>query len=533
MFSKIVLYVLSNSLTAGIWRMGKLVSYQTFQNDEQGHGEFSNFLRNQRGKPLLMLADTVEEDYRLETLPHASGKARREMVERKLGQIYRSTVYRSAQFIGREPDKRKDDRYLYTALSNAESLQVWIDRIEQIQAPLVGVYLLSMVSQLLVKRLKLNTPHLLLSERLSSGLRQTYFHNGSLRISRLAPITADAESRLGYFYVMETEKTRLYLISQRLITSDTMLSIIMPTLEVNAAKQICRDIEQEHGLDCESLDTHEIAKRLSLSTQALQTNPELLYMHLLAVGNAPANLAPVNFIRNYQVDRLHHWILSAAALIVLIGLSLTVLNLMVSYQDGKQTEQVAADTKVQQELYTEVAKNFPSTPIPSTDLKLAVELQQAIVDEAVSPQRFMQVVSHALDKTPEIQLDRLRWNLNSETNLKDEEKSVAPAAAQTNPQSAVQPGFVAETGKLYEIGFVDGEIKGFNGDYRAAMESVNSLAGKIKADSMVASVEVVQQPVNVSSYSTLQGSTTDEHLSQLPAARFKLKIILKRRALPA
>jgi len=533
MFSKTVLYVLSNKLTAGIWRMGKLVSYQSFQNNEQGHEEFSNFLQSQHSKPLFMVVDVVEEDYHLETIPHSTGKARREMLERKLNQMYRTAGYRAAQFIGRESDKRKDDRYLYVALNNVESLHVWIDKIEELQAPLVGVYLLSMVSQLLVKRLKLNTPHLLLSECLPSGLRQTYFHNGSLRISRLVPITADAESRLGYFHMVETEKTRLYLISQRLITSDTKLSIIMSTLEVNAAKQICRDIEQEHGLDCESLDTHEIAKRLSLSTQALQTNPELLYMHLLAVGNAPANLAPVKLIRNYQVNRLRHWIMSATALIVLIGLLMTVLNLRGSYQDGKQTEQAAADTKMQQELYTEVAKNFPSTPIPSTDLKLAVELQQAIVEEAISPQRFMQVVSHALDKAPEIQLDRLRWNLSSETNLKDEEKSVAPAAAQTNSQPVAQPSFVAEAGKLYEIGFVDGEIKGFNGDYRAAMESVNSLAGKIKADTMVASVEVVQQPVNVSSYSTLQGSTSDEHLSQLPAARFKLKIILKRRALPA
>jgi hypothetical protein len=532
MFSKIVLYVLSNKLTAGIWRMGKLVSYQTYQNNEQGHEEFSKFLQSQHSKPLFIVVDVVEEDYHLETIPHSTGKARREMLERKLNQMYRTTGYRTAQFIGREPDKRKDDRYLYTALTNAESLQVWIDKIEERQASLVGVYLLSMVSQLLVKRLKLDTPHLLLSERLDSGLRQTYFHKGILRISRLAPITADAESRLGYFYVVETEKTRLYLISQRLINSDTKLSIIMPTLEINAAKQICRDIEQEHGLDCESLDTYEIAKRLGLSTRALQTNPELLYMHLLAVGNAPANLAPVNLIRNYQVDRLRHWIMSATALVVLIGLLMTALNLRDSYQDRNRTEQTSADAKVQQELYTEVAKNFPSTPIPSTDLKLAVELQQAIVDEAITPQRFMQVVSHALDKAPEIQINRLRWSLSSDTSFKDDEKSVMPTSVQTNPQSVAQTGFVPEAGKLYEIGFVDGEIKGFNGDYRAAIESVNSLAGKIKADSTVASVEVVQQPVNVSSYSTLQGSTLDEHSSQLQAARFKLKIILKRRALP-
>jgi len=533
MFSKIVLYVLSNKLTAGIWRMGKLVSYQTFQNNEQGHEEFSNFLQSQHSKPLIMVVDIVEEDYHLETIPHSTGKARREMLERKLNQMYRTTGYRTAQFIGRESDRRRDDRYLYVALNNAESFKVWIDKIEELQALLVGVYLLSMVSQLLVKRLKLNTPHLLLSERLSSGLRQTYFHNGILRISRLVPITADAESRLGYFYVVETEKTRLYLISQRLITSDTKLSIIIPSPEVNAVKQICRDMEQEHGLDCESLDTHEIAKRLSLSTQALQTNPELLYMHLLATGNAPANLAPANLIRNYQANRLRQWVMSATALIILIGLVTTALNLRDAYQDTKQTEQAIAETKVQQQLYTEVAKNFPSTPIPSADLKLAVELQQAIVDEAISPRRFMQVVSHALDKAPEIQLDRLRWTLSSDTNLKDEEKNVAPAPAQTNPQQTVQPDFTAEAGKLYETGFVDGQIKGFSGDYRAAMENVNSLAGKIKADGMVASVEVVQQPVNVSSYSTLQGSTSDENLSQLPAARFKLKIILKRRALPA
>src|SRR5690606_36804608 len=104
--------------------------------------------------------------------------ARREMVGRKLNQLYRNTPYRTAHFINRDPNKRKDDRFLFVALTQVEFLQPWINQIQANQSPLVGIYLLPMVSQHFVRRMKLMSPHLLLSERLSSGLRQTYLHNG-------------------------------------------------------------------------------------------------------------------------------------------------------------------------------------------------------------------------------------------------------------------------------------------------------------------------------------------------------------------
>src|SRR3546814_1490663 len=94
------------------------------------------------------------------------------MVERKLNQIYRGTSYRAAHFINREKEKRKDDRFLFIALNNTELIQNWVQVMEEQQAPMVGVYLLPMVSQVIVRRLKLMAPHILLCERLSSGLRQ-------------------------------------------------------------------------------------------------------------------------------------------------------------------------------------------------------------------------------------------------------------------------------------------------------------------------------------------------------------------------
>jgi hypothetical protein len=85
----------------------------------------------------------------------------------------------------------------------------------------------------------------------------------------------------------------------------------------------------------------------------------------------------------------------------------------------------------------------------------------------------------------------------------------------------------ADATALYEVGFVTAEIAGFSRDYRAALNMVNRYVANIKADARVANVEVLQEPVNVSSFADLQGSTADEQSTQKPPAYFKLKVILK------
>jgi len=527
MFEKIILCATSYQLTAGIWRSGKLHSYQVYQNDEQGHQDFTQFLQQHNKTNIYLLADAVEEDYRLESLPHTFGSARRELVDRKLNQMYRGVIYRAAHFIHREKDKRKDDLFLLISLHNAEFMQGWVACIEAQQAPLAGVYLLPMMSEMLVQRLKLKAPHLLLSERLNSGLRQTYLHNGRLRISRLAPIPTDMLNRLGYFYLNETEKTRLYLISQRFIARDTELHMVLPALS-DSSRQICRAIEQEHGIVCESINLADLAQSFKLDVKQLELNPELLHMHLLASGNAPDNIAPASLVKHHKINSLRKSINVATALVVLAGLALSTIYLKQSVDDAVQQKQALADTRMQEQQYSDVAKNFPTTPIPSADLQVAAELNQAIADYAKVPKRMMQVVSFALDKAPDIQINRLFWVQTNNVNLNDEDKTLTVSNVSTAPSATSMGAFVPDPTGLYEVGFISGEIKRFAGDYREALNSVNQLAERLKADPAVEHVEILQAPVNVSSYSNLQGSTTDEKTSLSSAAMFKLKVILKR-----
>jgi hypothetical protein len=195
-----------------------------------------------------------------------------------------------------------------------------------------------------------------------------------------------------------------------------------------------------------------------------------------------------------------------------------------SYQSA--LKEAIQETALEQHRYDEVAKNFPVTAIGSEDLKVAVELDKAISNYPKSPRRMMQIVSSALEKVPEIQLDRLRWSLTNDMNIKDTDKFITLATNDLVANSA-NVAFAADPTKLNELGFITGEITGFTGDYRSALDSTHKMVSELKANPQVAMVEVLQEPVNVSSFVSLQGSTTDEQTIQTQPALFKLKVILK------
>lgn len=517
MFSKIVLCAFPNSLTAGLWRFGRLVSSEEFHNDDTGHENFQQFLRRHPNAPIHLIVDAVEEDYRLENLPHTVGAARRGLVERRLGQLYRNATYRAASQVGREKDKRRDDIYLFQALNNADSISSWIHIIEQLHAPLAGVYLLPMVSQMLVNRLKLTEPHIMLTDWQGTGLRQTYFQQGRLRVSRLAPSVSLEQGRLAELYESETEKTRLYLLSQRLIARDTRLNLLVLAPK-GQGEEVCRLVGPDPGIVCTALDTFELAKRLGLDQEQLQRFPELLYMQVAAMGGGMVNLAPPELTHNYLMQQVAKALWLASAGVLAGGLLVFAINLFNTLDYRGQTEAAQAQTHVQENLYNDVARNFPVTPLSGGELKIAVEMAAGIESNTRTPGRFMRVVATGLDASPEIQLQRLRWLLTTNLDSTDGQASTkTPAAPHQMPIGGV----------LRELGFIDGEIRNFQGDYRAALDSVNHLATLIRKDPRVEQVQVVQQPVNVSSQSNLQGSTLDAAAQQMPAAQFKLKIVLK------
>lgn len=508
--NKIVLCATAQTLVAGLWHAGQLQHSKIFSNTVDGHRAFSTFLNAYPTTHVYLLANAVEEDYRLESLPHSTGSAKKELINRKLNQFYRGLEYRAAHFIMREKDKRKDDKFLFVALSNDDFLQHWVAAIQSVNARLVGVYLLPMLSHFLVRHYHLSSPHILLCEKLSSGLRQTYFHNGRLRMSRLIPNVPDDEKQLSYFYLVETQKTRLYLLSKRFISRDVTLNLQLVNLEGDVSS-IQQNFIHETGIDCDIIQLAELAKSLNLNTASLAVMPELLHMQLLANGNLVNNLAPKSRTKHYRLSRASRWLKTFALIIAISSLLISTWYLVTGFSHQHTFKEAKQATHLQQLKYNDVAKSFPQTVVNVHDLKAAVTLDQQLSNLLKSPRNMMQAISRTLDQLPEITLTELHWMQGDQTTAPDSNVNTHQANKQ-----------------LAEIGVITANITHFNGDYRSAIQLMHQFASQLRQDAAIAHVAVLQTPVNLNSYTDLHGNTNDAAMTGInQAASFKLKVTLK------
>jgi hypothetical protein len=521
--SKLILCASNHRLIAGVWHGARLHHYEIFENNEDGYDAFDAFVKINHSLNIYLIADAIEEEYRLESLPHTTGRARVEFIERKLNQFNRNNLFRTAHFINQDKEKRREDNFLFVALSNADFLQAWMSIIQANHLPLVGLYMLPMISQYMVQQMKLMAPNILLCELLSSGLRQTYLSNGRLRMSRLAPVVNVKPNQMAYFYLVEIEKTRLYLQSQRFITDQTDLQLVLPSSDENS-EIIGRSISQEQGMECKIVNSLAYAKNVNISPDLVVKLPELLHMQLLANGNVPDNLAPEQLTKSYQLNNTRRMINIATAVVGLLGLILACYSMWQGLNDVSMTEQLKQQTQVEQQRYEAAAKNFPQTPIPSQQLKTAVELAQKVYQyNKNTPKTSMLILSEAIAQVPEISINRLYWVQTEDVNQVDTERVAQPINSQTTPVTNSQ----VNTGELRQVAFVNAELLNFGGDYRAALSSVNRFVNILKSNPKVEQVIVLQEPVNVSSFANLQGSTKDENTAQRTPAVFKVKLILK------
>ena len=213
---------------------------------------------------MYVAVDTVDEDYRFETLPHASGGDRKQLVERKLKQLYRSTPYFSATLQERDKDKRKDDRYLFCALTNPELLAPWLKAIEARELPLAGVYPLPTVTAAALAKLKLKSPNLLLISKHIAGLRQTFLKNGRFRITRLTQMRGSGDRTIDRSFAEEVSNTRMYLDALSVTTADETVQVVILDQD-NSLASLREALNNGRGnLQCQRLTREELVLKLRI-----------------------------------------------------------------------------------------------------------------------------------------------------------------------------------------------------------------------------------------------------------------------------
>ena len=125
---------------------------------------------------IYQLVDVIEEDFRVETIPHVYGKDKQAVINRLLDKYYRSSnQFTYSETLSREKAGRKDDNVLLGAITNAKLITPWLEIIERCGTPLSGIWTLPLISKDLLKVMKVKADSVLLvSQQVSSSRSDSY-----------------------------------------------------------------------------------------------------------------------------------------------------------------------------------------------------------------------------------------------------------------------------------------------------------------------------------------------------------------------
>ncbi|MCB1745629.1 MAG: hypothetical protein KDK06_00545 [Gammaproteobacteria bacterium] len=492
----------------------ELAQAYIFGADEAGLVAFSRCLSELDPAPVCVLVDIVEEEYRQDTIPHVTGADRRAVLERKFARLFRGTTYHSAMFQGRLGGERRDDSVLLTAITRPEVLAPWIDRLLEQHTPIAGIYSLPIVSEGLLKRIDAGGPNvLLISLQKASGLRQSFFRDGHLKISRLAHMPRLGSVPFAAHLMGEVEKLRRYLNSMAMIATDHPLSIYILSHGqlLSELEQHCRDTEREKFY---LLDIEQVSRRLGMKRTGESHYADLVFARQLLVRAPRSSYAKVEETQFYALHRLRIALSVAGIILLLASAGWSGFNFIEGVILKEQALDAAQKAAFYRERFEMARAKLPATPVEPREIKTAVDVVAELRAHKATPGALLAVVSSALDREPGVQLDAIDW------------RSGDAEAVGASPSPAPEAGVVLNepTVDLYQVAELDAHLAPFDGDYRQAIALVDRFAAALSTRPEVTEVEVLQYPLDVRSDASVSGSATAGQGQA--AANFRLKLVM-------
>ncbi len=517
--SRRVLYLAAGRLAVYQWSSGALLEPLWFGADEDGLTEFSLYLDRAPHDPVYMLVDVVEEEFREESIPHVIGNDRRSLIRTRLNRLFRDPTYSYAVVQGRDTDGRRDDRVLFAALIRPDLLSPWIGQIAKHKVPLAGIYSLPIVSETLIKRMPVDADHaLLVTLQSTGGLRQTFFHQKRIKLSRLAIMPSGGTPGHASYVLSEIEKIRRYLNSLRQLPHDSPLDVYVVgsrNLLADITRQSPDSLTTRHHL----LELDEVAEMVGMKSPYGSEYSDRIFAHLLAKKRLPNQYAPASQTRHNTMHRARIGLFAASVVLVVVSLFISGTNVVEGIIATGDTVSAGQQSAFYDERYKIAITRMPKIPADPRDIQSAVKMAETLRAYKMTPHAMLVTLSEGLADFPQLELDSIDWLVST-----NPDKPIRGRGQRANvqPRSSSVGGDPNET-RLYQLAYVTGRVDPFNGDYRQALALVRQFAATLLGLPEVEAVHLLKLPLNVGSESALSGDTA----LQADTAPFELRIVIR------
>ena len=511
-----LLYLTTQRLQAYGWTAGKLVAEGAFETDEGGAAEFANYLGTSPRALYYLVADVIDEDFFQENIPFVRGKDRRTLLGRKIAQRYRDISLALALSLGKQEGLRREERILFSSFTNTQPFQPWLAALKSNEARLVGVYTLALIAPLVAKRLKLTAPHFILVSLQTGGMRQSYVEDGKIRFSRLGRADPADPRAAAEACAAESNRILQFLINLRIVPREAgLLDVVAlaPAAQRNAYEAAWGDNPR---LKLNFVDLESACRTAGLKSAPPGMLAERLFLHVLALAQPAEQFASDTLRRFYHLWRARLALLAGGAAVCAFSLLLTGLRLLEAHGINSEIEREAQQEARLTQEYNRLQADFPKTPLPRETLKAAVGTANVILRQSVLPDRLFADISQALSAAPQIELDKLDWEISSNPRTRataGPAKAAAPAPAPAEPTAAPAQ---SEATRYYEVAVISARINAVKAsDYRGISAAVDQFVQALRRRP---GLEVIgtRTPLDALSEKAVTGDVGEQERDEVP-----------------
>lgn len=470
---------------------GEIVAQGAFNNNPEGREKFTNFLQPIKC-PCYLLTDLIEEDFRHEIVPHLMGSSRAALLKRKFEQFYRGTPYHQATLLQRQKTGRRDDDMLFSALTNPALITPWVDILLARKIALAGIYSVPQISAPLIKNYA--SKHLLLiSWEKYSGLRQTYFSNHHLQISRLTPV--QGETTFHDAVVKELLRTYQYLKSLSLLPSGETLDVY---ILCNAADrdQLYNRLTMSVDMFYDFVDIGKVSAQLRIEGAGNDSDATQIFLRQLAKNPPTTHYANANHTYYHTLWQLKHVLFFASAALFIAALGWSAMNVWQSSSAVDEAKTLHQKTQETLDKSQKITASFPNTYAQATDMKSGVTVMRKLAQYNIVSSEVLLPISLTLNHYPKLEMDDIAWQTSTTEPIAPKTQGDVPAQVLT----------------------IKGHLTDFANDYRAALNYLDQFQKDLTTQGY--QVTALSKPFDASP----TGSIADQSEAVKSPLGFSLKI---------